>query len=91
MEVGSVSSYASLAASTQVRARPAEQDRQPLQAQQLQQSQQAQQSKSAQALQSARAVTASETTDRARMEAQNNQPSVNTSGQVVGQRINVTA
>ena len=88
MEVGSVSSSASLLASAQVRARPTEQERQPVQAQQTQQAQEA---KAARTTQSERAVTASASSDRARLEAESSRPSVNTSGQVVGQRINVTA
>ena len=84
MEVGSVSSSASLAASTQVRA-PAGQDQQALQAQKVQQA------KQSEGAQTARAVAESQATEKARLAAEQIRPSVNTSGQMVGQRINVTA
>ncbi len=82
MEVGSVSSSVNAAVSSQLRARPTDQD------QQAQKTQQTQQAKND------RSVVDNEAAERARIEAQTNQtnrPSVNTSGQAVGTRINVTA
>ena len=86
MEVGSVSSSVNAAANTPVR--PAGQDQQTLQAQQARQTKLTQ---NAQTAQTTQAVTGNESADRARLAAEKNRPSVNTSGQTVGQRINVTA
>jgi hypothetical protein len=76
MEVNAVSSSSSSAVTSQVRARPPEQN---------QQSQEAQKAASDRA-QSERAAAES-----SRAETERNRPSVNTSGQTVGQRINITA
>jgi hypothetical protein len=83
MEVSSVSSSinASVAASTQTQMR----------ALQTQQDQQVQQARSTQQAQGAQSVDESEAAAQARTEAENNRPTVNTSGQVVGTRINTTA
>ena len=80
MEIGSVNSSQLAATSTnaqaQVRARQPEQD---------QQAQQTQQARSRQANEG------NESTVRAQAEVERNRPTVNTSGQVVGTRINTTA
>lgn len=76
MAVEAVSSSGNAAASTQVRARPPEQD---------------QQSQEAQKLASDRAQAERVAAESARTEAERTRPSVNTSGQIVGQRINTTA
>ena len=82
MEVDAVSSSNSAAASVPVRARPPEQN---------QQSQQSQQSQEAQKVASDRAQAERAAAEASRAETERNRPSVNTSGQTVGQRINITA
>ena len=80
MQVGSVSSSASASAGTQVRsARSPEQAPQGLQ------------TVSAQKTQNTAPVAENGTTDRSRPPPEVSKPSVNTSGQTVGARINVTA
>ncbi len=79
MDISALSSSVNAASGTQVRARPPEQDQQALQALR------------AQRAQNAPAADENETAARARAEAESVRPSVNTSGQVVGARINVTA
>ena len=76
MEVGSVSSGANAAASTQVRARPPEQE---------------QPSQEVQKASNERAQAEASAAESARSEAEKNRPSVNTSGQTVGHRVNTTA
>ncbi len=87
MEVGSVSSSLGSALNTQaqVRSRQPETEPQPPQTQQSQQSQQAQQAQQAQQTRE------NESADQTRAEAEKNRPTVNTSGQVVGTRVNTTA
>jgi hypothetical protein len=77
MAVEAVSSSGNAAASAQVRARQPEQNDQP---------------QSARKAESDRAQAEREAAERARAEAEkNNKPSVNTSGQTVGQRVNTSA
>jgi len=80
MQVGSVSSSGSAAASTQVRA-----------ARSPEQAPQGLQTVSAQKTQNTAPVAANGATDRPPPPVEVNKPSVNTSGQTVGARINVTA
>jgi hypothetical protein len=99
MDVSSVSSSLNSALITAssansqatLRTRQSEQDSQAQQSAQTQQSAQAQQPSRTQQAQSARPVDANEASARARSEAESNRPSVNTSGQVVGTRVNTTA
>ena len=99
MEVGSVSSSlysANLAASAQnlqaqSRARQTEQTTPDQQAQQSQAAQQASQASQSAGAQPAQNALESESTVSAQVEANRNRPTVNTSGQVVGTRINTTA
>jgi hypothetical protein len=79
MEVDAVSSSSSAATTSQVRARPPEQN------------QQSQQSQEAQKAASDRAQAERAAAESSRAETERNRPSVNTSGQTVGQRINITA
>jgi hypothetical protein len=96
MDVGSISSSsnAALAASvqSQLRARQSEQDQsaQPTpQSQQTQQAQQSQQNQGSSQAQGTAPVDERESASRAQAEA--SRPTVNTSGQTVGTRINTTA
>jgi hypothetical protein len=84
MEVGSVSSSvtATANAQAQLRARQSEQDQQAQQALQTQRAQQSQRSQP---------VDESESANRASAEVERTRATVNTSGQVVGTRINTTA
>jgi hypothetical protein len=99
MDVSSVSSSLNstlIAASTansqaSLRTRQNEQDSQAQQSTQTQQSRQAEQPSRAQQTQSNRPVDENEASARARSETEANRPSVNTSGQVVGTRVNTTA
>lgn len=77
MAIEAVSSGGNVAASAQARVRPPEQDQQ--------------QSQEAQKAATERAQAERTAAESARSEAESNRPSVNTSGQVVGQRINITA
>ncbi len=76
MAIEAVSSNGNAAASTQVRARQPEQD---------------QQAQQAQKAQSERAQAERKAAESARAEAEKNKPTVNTSGQTVGQRVNTSA
>lgn len=100
MEIGSgSSSINSLAANAlvQTRTRQLEQDQQTQDAQQTQRSQQAeqaqqtQQTEQAQQAQALQAANDSESVRQAQSETEKNRPTVNTSGQLVGTRINTTA
>lgn len=97
MEIGSVSSsvnsastYAS-SAQQQLRTRQQEQDKQTQQTQQAQSAQQTQQASQLQQMQVTPPVDESESAANARAESERNRPTVNTSGQTVGTRINTTA
>lgn len=95
MEIGSgSSSINSLAANAlvQTRTRQLEQDQQTQDAQQTQRSQQAEQAQQTQQTEQAlQAANDSESVRQAQSETEKNRPTVNTSGQLVGTRINTTA
>lgn len=83
MDISAVSSSVTAAANPQVRQPPpSPQDQQSLQALQAQRAQNARNTP---------AVDENEAASRTRVEAERNRPTVNTSGQLVGTQINVTA
>ena len=95
MEISSASSSANSALiaslQSQVRTRQPEQDQQARQSQQSQQAQQTQDAQRTQQAQQTRSVDENESASRSRAEAEGNRPTVNTSGQIVGTRVNTTA
>ena len=98
MEIGSVSSSQNLslisaaAQQNKLRAPQSDESARSLQSQEAQQAQQTQQAQPPQGnTQGVSSVEESNETDRVRAETESNRPTVNTSGQVVGTRVNTTA
>ena len=95
MDVSSVSSsvYSAITANSQTQARNSqpEESRSAQQSQQATQAQSSQQTQKADAAQNTPPVNESDSASRAQAESENARPTVNTSGQTVGTRVNTTA
>ena len=95
MDVSSVSSsvYSAITANSQAQARNSqpEESRSAQQSQQATQAQSSQQTQKADAAQNTPPVNESDSANRAQAASENARPTVNTSGQAVGTRVNTTA